>query len=111
MNRRDFMQSLGAVSATLTLPNTGRLLAEGAPDHWRTFEVKTRVEVLKSSGETRVWLPAALSSKTLSRRQSRMCLAPRAARQGSSRAELTGSESLPRNFQRARSRSSRLPAG
>src|SRR5579871_6869345 len=64
MNRRDFMHSLGAVSATLALPNTGRLFAEGAPDQWRTFEVKTRVEVLKSSGEARVWLPAALSSKT-----------------------------------------------
>jgi hypothetical protein len=31
---------------------------------WRTFEVKTRVEVLKSSGVTRVWLPAGLISKT-----------------------------------------------
>ena len=34
------------------------------PDRWRTFEVKTRVEILKSSGATRVWLPAALISKT-----------------------------------------------
>ena len=30
------------------------------PVVWRTFEVTTRVEVLKPSGTTRVWLPAAL---------------------------------------------------
>ena len=30
------------------------------PVVWRTFEVTTRVEVLKPSGATRVWLPAAL---------------------------------------------------
>jgi transglutaminase-like putative cysteine protease len=40
---------------------------------WRTFEVATRVEVLKPSGATRVWVPAALTSempyqKTLSNR-------------------------------------------
>jgi transglutaminase-like putative cysteine protease len=65
MNRRDFLHSVGAVSASLVFPKTGCLLAEGAtPDNWRTFEVKTRVEILKSSGATRVWLPAALISKT-----------------------------------------------
>jgi transglutaminase-like putative cysteine protease len=64
MNRRDFVRSVGAVSASLALPKTGRLFAEGAPDPWRTFEVKTRVEILKSSGPMHVWLPAALSSKT-----------------------------------------------
>ena len=31
---------------------------------WRTFEVTTRVEVLKPSGTTRVWLPAALLRDT-----------------------------------------------
>jgi transglutaminase-like putative cysteine protease len=31
---------------------------------WRTFEVTTRVEVLKTSGATRVWLPAALIGQT-----------------------------------------------
>jgi transglutaminase-like putative cysteine protease len=31
---------------------------------WRTFEVITRVEVLKPSGPTRVWLPAALAVGT-----------------------------------------------
>ena len=65
MNRRDFLRSAGAVSASLAFPKTERLLAEGATsDSWRTFEVKTRVEILKPSGATRVWLPAALISKT-----------------------------------------------
>jgi transglutaminase-like putative cysteine protease len=41
------------------------LLAEASPsDGWRTFEVKTSVEILKPSGTTRVWLPTALLSKT-----------------------------------------------
>ena len=31
---------------------------------WRTYEVITRVEVLKLSGTTRIWLPAALISQT-----------------------------------------------
>jgi len=34
------------------------------PAGWRTFEVTTRVEVLKASGATRVWLPAALLGTT-----------------------------------------------
>ncbi|HEV3201321.1 MAG TPA: transglutaminase-like domain-containing protein [Bryobacteraceae bacterium] len=64
MNRRDFLHSAGAMSASLALPGTA-LFAEGvAPGRWRTFEVKTRVEVLKPAGTTRVWLPAALIGKT-----------------------------------------------
>ena len=66
MNRREFLRSAGATSAaSLAFPKMACLLAEGAASgSWRTFEVKTRVEVLKPSGTTRVWLPAALSSKT-----------------------------------------------
>jgi len=65
MNRRDFLRSAGAVSACIALPNVQRLLAEDASSgNWRTFEVTTRVEVLKPAGATRVWLPAALLSKT-----------------------------------------------
>jgi len=65
MNRRDFLRSVGAVSASLALPKMGCLMTEGATfDGWRTFDVKTRVEVLKPSGATRVWLPAALIHKT-----------------------------------------------
>jgi len=65
MNRREFLRSAGAMSASLAFPKTACLLAEDAtPPDWRTFEVKTRVEILKSSGATRVWVPTALSSKT-----------------------------------------------
>ncbi|MFN7996916.1 MAG: transglutaminase-like domain-containing protein [Bryobacteraceae bacterium] len=61
MNRRDFLRSVGAASAGLGASRTGRLLAS---ENWRTFEVKTRVEILKSSGRARVWLPAALTGET-----------------------------------------------
>ena len=65
MNRRHFLWSAGAVSASFVFPKAGRLLAWAPPsDGWRTFEVKTRVEILKPSGTTRVWLPAALLSDT-----------------------------------------------
>jgi transglutaminase-like putative cysteine protease len=61
MNRRDFLRSAGIVSASLALPKSTRLFAESAPPvRWRKFELTTRVEVLTSSGATRVWLPAAL---------------------------------------------------
>jgi len=65
MNRRDFLQSVGALSASLALPGARRVFAEGtAPSGWRTFEVTTHVEVLKPSGPTRIWVPGALTMKT-----------------------------------------------
>jgi transglutaminase-like putative cysteine protease len=65
MNRRDFLRSVGVASASLALPGTAHLLAESAmPSRWRMFEVTTRVEVVTSSGATRVWLPMALASET-----------------------------------------------
>ncbi len=65
MNRRDFLRSAGAASLSAALPKAAHLQAAGAiSDGWRTFEVTTRVEVLKPSGVTRVWLPAALPVET-----------------------------------------------
>jgi transglutaminase-like putative cysteine protease len=65
MDRREFLRSTSIVCASLALPSTGRLFAESPKsESWRTFEVTTRVEVLKPSGVTRMWLPAALISKT-----------------------------------------------
>ena len=66
MNRRDFLRSAGVVSATLAFPKAERLFALGETPggEWRTFEVTTRVEVLKPSGPTLVWLPAALIRET-----------------------------------------------
>jgi transglutaminase-like putative cysteine protease len=65
MNRRDFLGSAGIVTASLAFPKRGCLFAQGTTfGDWRAFEVTTRVEVLKPSGTTRVWLPAALISQT-----------------------------------------------
>jgi transglutaminase-like putative cysteine protease len=65
MNRRDFVRCAAAASAGVAFAKTEGPLAEGVTsDGWRTFEVRTRVEILKSSGAARVWLPAALISET-----------------------------------------------
>jgi transglutaminase-like putative cysteine protease len=65
MKRRDFLRSAGIVSAGLAFPRAARLFAEGAaPDRWRTFEITTRVEILKPAGTTRIWLPAPLIAET-----------------------------------------------
>jgi transglutaminase-like putative cysteine protease len=63
MRRREFLQTIGVVSANLALSKLG--FAQGrASGGWRTFEVTTRVEVLKPSGPTRIWVPAALVRET-----------------------------------------------
>jgi transglutaminase-like putative cysteine protease len=65
MDRREFLRSAGIVSTALACSNATRLFALDMEEHgWRTFEVTTRVEVLRPSGATRVWLPAALSGNT-----------------------------------------------
>jgi transglutaminase-like putative cysteine protease len=65
MNRRDFLRSASIVSATVAFPMTGKLFAKGAESAgWRTFEVTSHVEVLKYSGPTRIWMPAALINET-----------------------------------------------
>jgi transglutaminase-like putative cysteine protease len=51
MNRRVFLQSSAGFAASA---------AFAATETRRSFEVKTRVEVLKGAGPTRVWLPAGL---------------------------------------------------
>lgn len=66
MKRRDFLRSAGMVSAgAMAFPKVGRLLGQGtAPEAWRTFDVTTSVQVLKPSGATRIWIPAALVNPT-----------------------------------------------
>ena len=65
MNRRKFLQSGSIVSVGLAFAKAGRLLSQVTmTDRWRTFQVTTRVEVLKPSGTTRIWVPAALISET-----------------------------------------------
>jgi transglutaminase-like putative cysteine protease len=69
MNRRHFLQTAGVVSAGLAFPKVSTLLARDSANaaanaNWRTFEVTTRVEILKPAGVTRIWLPAALTTET-----------------------------------------------
>lgn len=70
MNRRDFFRTAGAASASLAFTETPFLFARArasqasAAGAWRTFQVTTRAEILKPSGTTRVWLPAALLGET-----------------------------------------------
>ena len=65
MNRRDFLWSSSVASVGLTFARPGRLFAGStAPGDWRTFDVTTRVEILKSAGITRIWIPGALLNPT-----------------------------------------------
>jgi transglutaminase-like putative cysteine protease len=65
MNRREFLRSAGVISAGMTFPGLTRLLSEDlAAAGWRTFELTTRVEVLKPAGTTHIWLPAGLVTET-----------------------------------------------
>jgi transglutaminase-like putative cysteine protease len=65
MERRDFLRSAGAACAGFALTKTLPLIADTpSAAGWRTFEVTTRVEVLKPNGATHIWLPAALIRNT-----------------------------------------------
>ena len=61
MQRRNFLQTAGALSAAALLPRAA--FAQQLPfdprrgEKWRTFEVTTRVEIVFPEGATRVWLP------------------------------------------------------
>jgi len=49
----------------MALPKSGQLLGTAAErGRWRRFEVTTRIAVLKPSGITRIWAPAALDTNT-----------------------------------------------
>jgi transglutaminase-like putative cysteine protease len=62
MDRRDFLQRAGSLAGVVFFPRAQQLL--GAEAGWRTFAVTTRVQILKPSGTTRVWLPAPLIRRT-----------------------------------------------
>jgi transglutaminase-like putative cysteine protease len=65
MNRRDFLESGGIASLCLAFAKAEHLFSPvTSAGRWRTFQVTTRVEVLKPSGTTLVWVPAALISET-----------------------------------------------
>jgi len=65
MKRRDFLRNTGTMCAGLAFSRAIPLFADTpVPAAWRTFEVTTRVEVLKPAGATHIWLPAALIRNT-----------------------------------------------
>ena len=64
--RRTFLKNTALAAASLALPaiNFAQTVAAPAerqfnpqPGNWRTFEVTTRVDIVKPQGVTRVWLP------------------------------------------------------
>jgi hypothetical protein len=65
MNRRNFLRSSGAACAGLALTKSIPAFADNSlAGAWRTFEVTTSVELLKPSGVSHIWLPAALIRDT-----------------------------------------------
>src|SRR5918996_2376625 len=67
MNRRSFLKSSLTVSAGLALgatPRLNRFASADDPTKWRSFEVITKVDVIKPVGATRVWLPIPLTKDT-----------------------------------------------
>ena len=63
--RRAFLKNAAAASAVAALPSLGLAQSASATGRtfapqsgiWRTFEVTTRVDIVKTQGPTRVWLP------------------------------------------------------
>ena len=69
MDRRAFLQSGTAAAALASLPRISfaqQLPFDPRPGAWRTYEITTRVEVLKPAGVTRVWVPVSLGMPTAS---------------------------------------------
>lgn len=65
MNRRDFLRANSSICASWTLSRAMPVLADmPSADEWRTFEVVTKVELLKPDGISRIWLPAPLIRNT-----------------------------------------------
>lgn len=65
MDRREFLISGTSATVASLLPKTHSLfLLPGNSLGGRTFEVLTRIEILKPSGPTRVWVPTALIAET-----------------------------------------------
>ena len=65
MNRRNFLRANGSICAGLALTKALPVLADTpSTSGWRTFEVVTRVELVKPDGESHIWLPAPLIHDT-----------------------------------------------
>src|SRR5204862_526413 len=67
MHRRDFLRSATLGSAAFASADVARAFAPVLSDEgesWRTFEVTTRVDVLRPDGTVRVWVPVPLTIET-----------------------------------------------
>ena len=60
MHRRSFLKASAATATLSALPRIGfaeQLPFDPRPGGWRTFEITTRVEILKPDGASRAWIP------------------------------------------------------
>ena len=60
MHRRSFLQAGAAASVLGSLPRFSyaqQLPYDPKPSGWRTFEITTRIEILKPQGVSRAWVP------------------------------------------------------
>jgi transglutaminase-like putative cysteine protease len=65
MNRRDFLRANSALCTGWALSRAVPALADTpSAGGWRTFEVVTKVELLKPDGISHIWLPAPLIRNT-----------------------------------------------
>jgi len=66
MDRRTFLKNGAAAVAAAGLTQPFRAFAAEAPGEakWRTFEVTSRVEIIKPSGVTRAWVPMPVMPDT-----------------------------------------------
>lgn len=65
MNRRHFVQLASLATAGLRVASAKELLQSNSDAAgWRVYEVTTKVEVLKPSGKTRIWVPTPLVTNT-----------------------------------------------
>src|ERR1700722_5148650 len=65
MNWRDFLRANSSICAGWALSRAVPVLANTPPaGEWRTFEVVTKVKLLKPNGISHIWLPAPLIRNT-----------------------------------------------
>ena len=65
MNRRDFLRTNSSICAGWALSSAMPVLPDTPwAGEWRTFEVVTKVELLKPNGISYIWLPAPLIRNT-----------------------------------------------
>ena len=67
MHRRRFLKTAAVIPLAAALPRAAsaqQSTFNPQPGAWRTYEITTRVEVLKPAGVTRVWVPVPSLEET-----------------------------------------------